>query len=226
VVSNEDVDPPEDSLPDPQDTIANVQSDPPCIDSAPTEHSEPQAEQAHGRQRAMAQVRPINIADAVGGIAGSNPMGAVRNFDRIYFPDKDTLVGNSIVDGGPVDMNREELKRRADQISRSYSETFALLTSINSSNVEAAKFLNLVTNVCFNDSKTIFDYHQFFLFIGIIICIICNICRWQLKFTPADIPHTSLRTMAKNVRRAMLPESDIYKIELAEGGPLASLFLM
>jgi hypothetical protein len=43
---------------------------------------------------------------------------------------------------------------------------------------------------------------------------------WQLKFTPADIPHASLRTMAKNVRRAMLPESDIYKIELAEGEPL------
>ena len=78
VVSNEDAEPPAVSLPDPQDTFANVQSDPPCIDSAPTEHSEPQAEQAHGRQRAMAQVRPINIADAVGGIAGSNFVGAVR----------------------------------------------------------------------------------------------------------------------------------------------------
>ena len=150
MVSDEEVEPPDNSFPNLQDTIADVQSDPPCIDSAPTEHSEPQAEQAHGRQRAMAQVRPINIADAVGGIAGSNPMGAVRNFDRIYFPDKDTLFGNSIVDGGPVDMNREELKRRADQISRSYSETFALLTSVNSSNAEAAKFLTLVTNVRFN----------------------------------------------------------------------------
>jgi hypothetical protein len=96
----------------------------------------------------MAQVRPINIADAVGGIAGSNPMAAVRNFDRNYMPDKDTLVGNSIVDGGPVDMNRQELKRRADHISRSYSETFALLTSTNFSNAEAADFLKLVTNVC------------------------------------------------------------------------------
>jgi len=38
-----------------------------------------------------------------------------------------------------------------------------------------------------------------------------------LKFTPADIPHTSLRTMAKNVRRAIMPECEIYKIELAEG---------
>jgi hypothetical protein len=148
VVSDEEVEPPEDSFPNPQDTMADVLSDPPCIDSAPTEHSEPQAEQAHGRQRAMAQVRPINIADAVGGIAGSNPMAAVRNFDRNYMPDKDTLVGNSIVDGGPVDMNRQELKRRADHISRSYSETFALLTSTNFSNAEAANFLKLVTNVC------------------------------------------------------------------------------
>ena len=78
MVSDEEVEPPEDSCPNLQDTMPDVQSDPPCIDSAPTEHSEPQAEQAHGRQRAMAQVRPINIADAVGGITGSNFMGAVR----------------------------------------------------------------------------------------------------------------------------------------------------
>jgi len=80
VVPDEELEPPEDRLPDPQDTMADVSSHPPCIDSAPAEHSEPQAEQAHGRQRAMAQVRPINIADAVGGIAGSNFkfMGAVR----------------------------------------------------------------------------------------------------------------------------------------------------
>ena len=107
-LSDEEVEPPEDSFPNRQDNMADVPSDPPCIDSAPTEHSEPQpgpqAEQAHGRQRAIAQVRPINIADAVGGIAGSNPMAAVRNFDRNYMPDKDTLqvVGNSIVDVGPV----------------------------------------------------------------------------------------------------------------------------
>jgi len=44
VVSDEEVEPPEDSFPNPQDTMADVLSDPPCIDSAPTEHSEPQAE--------------------------------------------------------------------------------------------------------------------------------------------------------------------------------------
>jgi len=40
---------------------------------------------------------------------------------------------------------------------------------------------------------------------------------FQLKFCPADIPHTSLRTRAKTVRHAMMPECEIYKIELAEG---------
>ena len=75
MVPDEEVEPPEDRFPDPQDTMADVPSDPPCIDSAPTEQSEPQAKQAHGRQSEMAQVLPINIADAVGGIAGSNPMG-------------------------------------------------------------------------------------------------------------------------------------------------------
>ena len=155
MVSDEEVEPTEHILPSVHDNMEDVPSDPPSIasDTAPTEHSEPQPEQAHGRQRAMAQVRPINISDAVGGIAGSNLMGAVRNFDRIYFPDKETLVGNSVVDDGPVDMNRQDLKRRAERISRSYCETFALLTSSNHSNAEAAKFLNLVTNVGFSYSK-------------------------------------------------------------------------
>ena len=51
MVPDEEVEPPEDRLPDPQDTMADVSSDPPCIDSAPAEQSEPQAKQAHGRQR-------------------------------------------------------------------------------------------------------------------------------------------------------------------------------
>jgi hypothetical protein len=38
-----------------------------------------------------------------------------------------------------------------------------------------------------------------------------------MKFVPADIEHKTLRTMAKNVRRAMMPECEIYRIELAEG---------
>ncbi len=47
-----------------------------------------------------------------------------------------------------------------------------------------------------------------------IMTIIC----WQLHYRPADIPHSSLRTMAKDVRRAMLPNNDEgLKKSFAEG---------
>jgi hypothetical protein len=40
----------------------------------------------------------------------------------------------------------------------------------------------------------------------------------QLQYRPADIPHSSLRTMAKDVRRAMLPNNDeVLKKSFAEG---------
>jgi hypothetical protein len=93
VVPDEEVEPPENRLPDPQDTMADVPFDPPCIDSAPTEQSEPQAKQAHGRQREMAQVLPINIADAVRGIAGSNPTGRRRRMPAVVRQ----LVGSWLV---------------------------------------------------------------------------------------------------------------------------------
>jgi hypothetical protein len=47
-----------------------------------------------------------------------------------------------------------------------------------------------------------------------IMTIIC--C--QLHYRPADIPHSSLRTMARDVRRAMLPNNDeVLKKSFAEG---------
>ena len=99
-----------------------------------------------------------------------------------------------------------ELKRKAENITRSHSEVFAILTSGNSSQAEAARLLKTITNVTtasvFVSAVRVLD--KMFVF-------------FQLKFSPADIPHTSLRTMAKNVRRAMMPECEIYKIELAEG---------
>ena len=107
---------------------------------------------------------------------------------------------------GLGEARRSELKRKAEKISRSYSEVFAMLTSGNSSQAEAARLLKTITNVTpvFVSAVRLLD--KVFVF-------------FQLKFSPADIPHTSvtsLRTMAKNVRRAMMPECEIYKIELAE----------
>jgi hypothetical protein len=40
----------------------------------------------------------------------------------------------------------------------------------------------------------------------------------QLDFQPADIPYSSLRTMAQNVRRAMLPGNhEVFQKSFAEG---------
>jgi hypothetical protein len=66
-----------------------------------------------------------------------------------------------------------------------------------------------------------------------LICFILNIyiitfvCI-QLDFKPADIKHSSLRTMAKHVRRAMLPGNhEVFQRSFAEGNaplPNPSLF--
>ena len=47
---------------------------------------------------------------------------------------------------------------------------------------------------------------------------IMTIIYCQLHYRPADIPQSSLRTMAKDVRRAMLPNNDeVVKKSFAEG---------
>ena len=47
---------------------------------------------------------------------------------------------------------------------------------------------------------------------------IMTIISCQLHYRPADIPQSSLRTMANDVRRAMLPNNDeVLKRSFAEG---------
>ena len=77
-------------------------------------------------------------------------MRVFRDFDRVYMPEEMCVV-NSAVDGQPGDSpaedRRSELKRKAQNISRSYSEVFAMLTSGNSAQAEAARLLKTITNV-------------------------------------------------------------------------------
>ena len=125
----------------------------PFDDELPQNDPEPQPpvpEPQAARRRAVAHVRPISIADIVRDAAGSDPMRVVRDFDRVYMPEGMCVV-NSAVDGQPGDSpaedRRSELKRKAQNISRSYSEVFAMLTSGNSAQAEAARLLKTITNV-------------------------------------------------------------------------------
>ena len=66
-------------------------------------------------------------------------------------------------------------------------------------------------------------YHDAFISIIYITTFVCI----QLDFKPADIKHSSLRTMAKHVRRAMLPGNhEVFQRSFAEGNalPNPSLF--
>ena len=102
-----------------------------------------------------------------------------------------------------------ELKRKADGISRSLSVVFAYLTHGTASLEEAKKLLTIITNVnCILDLAVKVALYNTCLYI-------------QLDFKPAGVKHSSLRTMAKHVRRAMLPGNhEVFQKSLAEGTPL------
>ena len=99
-----------------------------------------------GRRRAVAHVRPVSIADIVRDVAGPDPMRIIRDFDRVYMPEGAVVVNSAVV-GEPGADRRSNLKRKAAEIPRSYSEVFAMLTSGNSSQAEAARLLKTITNV-------------------------------------------------------------------------------
>jgi hypothetical protein len=100
------------------------------------------------RLRAVAQLRPVSIADVVRDTAGKNPQLKIADFDRHYMPDGVPEPEASV--HGNVDEHRSSLKRKADGFSRSLSEVFAYLTYNTSSLNEAKKLLTIITNVSLN----------------------------------------------------------------------------
>ena len=85
------------------------------MDPVPSENTE--AEQAPGRQRAVAQVRPITLFGAVRAIAGSDPMRGLKDFDQVYMPGMEDFL-DSICENGLSESryDRSGLKRKAEGI--------------------------------------------------------------------------------------------------------------
>ena len=168
------------------------------------------------RQRAMAQLRPVSIPEIVCNMAGKDPIQKIAEFDRHYMPDPDGQPAPDASARGNANDHRSDLKRKADGISRSLSEVFAYLTHGTASLEEAKKLLTIITNVNYIDS---------IIYIMVIMFIMIYLFDYeyyahclQLDFKPADIKHSSLRTMAKDVRRAMLPDNhEVLTKSFAEG---------
>jgi hypothetical protein len=107
---------------------------------------------------------------------------------------------------GKSDAHRTDLKQHAEGLFRRLSEFFAYLTHGTASLKEARKLLSIITNVSIIMFRVLITYtfHDF-------MCI-------QLDFKLADIKHSSLRTMARHVRRAMLQGNhEVFKRSFAEG---------
>ena len=98
------------------------------------------------RRRAVAHIRSVSIPDIARDVAGPDPMRVVRDFDRVYLPERMCVVNSAVV-GQQGEDRRSQLKHKAENITRSYSEVFAMLTSGNNSHAEAARLLKTITNV-------------------------------------------------------------------------------
>ena len=97
------------------------------------------------RQRAVAAVRPVIIPDLLRRAAEGDVAGLFRDLNRHYMP------GAGFPDARvqETDENdfRSGLKRKAADISRSYSEVFAYLTFDTTSHAQATRLLQMITNV-------------------------------------------------------------------------------
>ena len=97
------------------------------------------------RQRAVAHVLPISMPNVFREIAGRDPFKAVRDIDSRYIPDG--FVANDSTLWPGHDMDRVNLKRNAEDISRSESVDYAFLTHNTTSLEEARRLLCIITNV-------------------------------------------------------------------------------
>ena len=90
---SDDVEPSfEEALPSPNHSNPDLPPDRHEMDPVPCETTE--AEQAPGRQRSVAQERPIALLVAVQAIARSDPKhaGGLKDFDRVYMPGLEGFV--------------------------------------------------------------------------------------------------------------------------------------
>ena len=97
------------------------------------------------RQRAVAHVLPISMPNVFREIAGRDPFKAVRDIDSRYIPDGFVTNDTRLWPG--YDMDRDNLKRKAQDISRSESEVYAFLTHNTTSLEEARRLLRIISNV-------------------------------------------------------------------------------
>ena len=98
------------------------------------------------------------------------------------------------------------MKRAAAKISRTEYEVYSFATRHNLSEAATDELIQMVSNVRIRHDG-----------LRCILYISDAVKYKQVRFQPEGILHKTLKTMDKNARLAMLPDYDIFCVDLKEG---------
>jgi hypothetical protein len=94
------------------------------------------------------------------------------------------------------------MKRRADAITRSQYEIYSLSTKYNLPEAATDELLAMLSNVSADDS---IGAHSL------------TVIAVKVRFRPEDILHKTMKTMDHAAKLAMMPDFEMYSVDLHEG---------
>ena len=110
-------------------------------------------------------VRPISVSQVVKDIAGRQPFQAVRDLDSTYM--SGATFGSPSFPPFCGFVQRESLKRKAQDISRSESDVFSFLTQNTTSQEQAKQLLDIITKV----SSSLIESHHYCNYLIIVVIV-------------------------------------------------------
>ena len=115
---------------------------------------------------------------------------------------------------------REELKRKADAISRSQYEVYSFATKYNLSEAAVDELLGMLSNVRVFFELTKWNCTQIIAYYPVLLHITTihfSLMPVQVRFSPQDIHYKTMKSMDKAARLAMMPDYEMYCVDLTEG---------
>jgi hypothetical protein len=198
-----------DFIDDPVDPDSAIDHDP---DTQELPQS-PQRPEPQGRQKSAAAVQsflPSAFLSRISAPLTSKTVDLIHGVRGHYaVPDGDQDPGVE------SDGYRVALKRKADAITRTQYEVYSFSTKHNLSEAAVDELLEMLSNVC-----THLEHSS--KFNAIIRANVLYFLTVQIRFRPADIQNKTMKSMDKAARLAMMPEYEMYSVDLTEG--VASYF--
>ena len=173
----------------------------------------PDGPEPQGRQKSTAAVRSFHPSAFLARISAPvtrETVDIIQNVRGHYaVPDGDQEPGVE------SDGYRAGLKRKADAITRTQYEVYSFSTKHNLSEAAVDELLEMLSNVC-THVEHISKFHVIIRTNELYFLAV------QIRFCPLDLQNKTMKTMDKAARLAMMPEYEMYCVDLTEG--VASYF--